>query len=157
MPKVDVELVAEVLKHNEVDPKLLHQIMEEIAAEMKKEEQLAEAERVPPVKKQFVIMLSDPQGEVVQEDLVGWVVQIPENDSPMTVPERIIKSAYQFNASRKGRKYPVKSIGEACEVVGTKFQKEHHVSIKTKLPVSIIKTDNVLPQEKVKLADLRRD
>ena len=35
---------------------------------------------------------------------------------------------------------------EACEAVGAKFQKEQNVAIKTKLPVTILKTDNVLPK-----------
>ena len=56
------------------------------------------------------------------------------------------RSAYEYNISQKGRKYPVKSIGEACEAVGAKFQKEQGVSIKTKLPVTILKTDNLLPE-----------
>jgi hypothetical protein len=149
MPKVDIALVAEALKNNNVEPETMHQILHEISEEARKEAEAAADQKEPSVKKQFVIILSDPQGKVPVDDLVGWVAQIPEMDSPSTVTERIIKSAYEFNTSRKGRKNPVKSFGEACEVVGTKFLKEQHVAVKTKLPVTIVRTDNQLPTDEI--------
>jgi hypothetical protein len=155
MPKVDLDLIAEVLKSNEVDPQVANKIMQQIEEEIKREAEMNEATREPPVKKQFVMILSDPRNEVPVDDLVGWVVQIPEMDSPMSAIDRIKKSAYEFNISKKGSKYPVNSIGEACEAVSAKFFKEQYIAIKTKLPVTVVKTDNILPKEKISMDDLR--
>ena len=158
MPKVDVDVVATILNDSSVDPKVVDQIMRKIQKELKLQEEMAEATREPRVKNQYIVLLSDPHDQVKIEDLVGWVVQIPEMESPATVPDRIIRSAREFNTSRKGRKFPAKSIGEACEVVGPKFLKAERLSIKTKLPVTVIKTDNRIPEDngdKISLADLK--
>lgn len=155
MPKVDLDLIAEVLKSNEIDPQVVSKIMHQIEEEIRREAEINEATKEPPVKKQFVIVLSDPRNEVPVDDLVGWVVQLQEMDSPLTTMERIKKSAYEFNNSKKGRKYPVNSIGEACEAVPAKFLKEQNIAIKTKLPVTIVRTDNILPKEKISVDDLR--
>ena len=158
MPKVDVDVVATILNDSSVDPKVVDQIMRKIEKELKIQEEMAEATREPRVKNQYIVLLSDPHNQVEVEDLVGWVVQIPEMESPATVTDRIIRAAHEFNTSRKGRKFPAKSIGEACEVVGPKFLKPEQLSIKTKLPVTVIKTDNRMPEDKgdkISLSDLK--
>ena len=146
MSKIPIEIIAEALNGNNLDQETISKVMNDIAhmAQVLADEE--KAQREPVVKKQFILVLSDPRGTVPDEDYVGWVVQIPEDDNPGTAIERIKRSAYEYNISKKGRKYPVKSIGEACEAVGAKFQKEQNVAIKTKLPVTILKTDNVLPK-----------
>lgn len=159
MSKIEIDLVAEVLKENEIDESLVTKIMRQLAREAEKLAAEAEAEKEPVQKKQWVILISDPNGALPDEDMVGWVVQIPENDNPGTVPGRIIKAAYHFNTTRRGRKQPAKSIAEACEIVGGKFLKEQNIAIKTKLPVTALKTDNVLPTDegtKISMNDLRR-
>tara|TARA_B100000963_G_scaffold354680_1_gene371603 strand:- start:244 stop:699 length:456 start_codon:yes stop_codon:yes gene_type:complete len=146
MSKIPIEVIAEALKSNDLDQETISRVMSDIThmAQVLADEE--KAQREPVIKKQFIIVLSDPRGTVPDEDYVGWVVQIPEDDNPGTAIERIKRSAYEYNISKKGRKYPVKSIGEACEAVSTKFQKEQKVTIKTKLPVTILKTDNAIPK-----------
>lgn len=158
MAKVDVDVVATILNDSTIDPEVVDQIMRKIQKELKIQEELAEATREPRVKNQYVVLLSDPLDQVKVEDLVGWVLQIPEMESPATITERITRAAHEFNTSRKGRKFPAKSIGEACEVVGPKFLKPERLSIKTKLPVTVIKTDNRMPEDKggkISLSDLK--
>lgn len=146
MPKVSVELIHQVLADNQLEPdtinKLITQIEEQAAAEAEAEK----ANREPTVKKQFVIIVSDPRGTLPEEDYVGWVAQIPEDDPVGETVDRLIRASYEYNISKKGRKYPVKTIGEACEAVGARFLKEQSLSIKNKVPVSIIKTDNKIPE-----------
>ena len=60
--------------------------------------------------------------------------------------ERIAKAAYDFNASRRGRALPVKTVGEAMETVPAKNFKEVELWVKTKTPVQVLSTDNVLPK-----------
>jgi len=159
MPKIDIELVEEVLKHNELDQSTVERIIRDLARVAERAAEEAAAEREPPVKKQFVVGLSDPRGEVPDIDLIGWVFQIPETDNPGSTLDRLIRAAHHYNLSPRGRKHPVKSIGEACEVVTAKYLKEQNVAVKTKLPVTILKTDNVLPPDpdaKISMDDLRR-
>jgi hypothetical protein len=99
----------------------------------------------PKIKKQFGILISDKDG-LINKDLVGWVFQMPENEDTRDVVELIKKAAYNYNASKKGRKYPVNTIGQTIEGVGSKFFKPYNVSLKTKEPVLVITTDNILPR-----------
>lgn len=149
MAKVDLELVKLVLQRNDVDIRKVAEIIEEINFEVANQ---VDEERAPIVKKQFVMLLSDPHGELTGKDFTGWVLQIPEEDSPYTTVERVIKGTYEYNASPRGRRIPVKSIGEACEVVSSRFFKEANVWVKTKEPILCITTDNKIPREAKELA-----
>ena len=111
MAKVDTELVKMILTRNELDIRVVSRIMDDIQIEMKN---LVEEEKPPPVKKQWCILISDPKGNLAGKDYTGWVVQIPEDDSPATTQERLIKASYDYNASPKGRRIPVQTkIGRA--------------------------------------------
>lgn len=149
MAKIEVSQVAEILKRHKIDPSLLRSIVQEL-----NEVTAPSADddaKPPPVKKQFVVLLSDPQGKLPRQDLVGWVVQIPENASPHSTTDRIFKGAYDYNASKRGSLLPVKSVGEALESTGAKFFKEAELWVKTKTPVSVMVTDNVLPRDELKV------
>ena len=144
MPKIDVNRVAEILKKNQVDPKLLRQIIEDMNVLTQAE---AEEEKPPPVKKQFAILISDPDGDLPDKDFTGWVLQLPEDESPATVQDRINRAAYDYNASKKGRLYPAKTVGEAIENVPAKHFKEVDLWVKNKNPVLMLKTDNEIPKD----------
>ena len=105
----------------------------------------SEGDEAPKVKKQYVIVVSDTTG-LITKDLVGWVLQIPEDEDVTAVMDGIKKSAYNFNASKKGNKYPVSSIGQALANVSNKFFKPYNISVKTKEPVLVVTTNNVLPK-----------
>src|SRR3954464_4910355 len=149
MAKIEVNQVADILKKHKIDPSLLREIVEEMneASQPEADEDI----KPPAMKKQFVVLLSDPNGKLAKQDLVGWVVQIPEDASPHSTTERIFKGSYDFNASKKGRGLPVKSVGEALESVATKYFKEAELWVKTKLPVAVMITDNVLPKDEFKM------
>ena len=100
----------------------------------------------PAIKKQFVILVSDPLGKLAGLDFVGWVLQIAENESPQTAEQRIHRAAYEFNTTKRGRLLPVQTIGEACENVKAKHFKEQEVWVKTKTPVLVCVTNNEIPK-----------
>ena len=147
MPKIDVETLKFILQRNETDIRKINEIMQDIELELKAEEE-ERANRPPPVKKQFSIVLADNEGILEDKDLTGWVVQIPEDDSVTVAPERIIRAAYEYNTTPKGRRMPVETIGEACEAVTAKFFKEQNIWVKTKVPVLAVATSNKIPMEK---------
>lgn len=145
MAKIEVNKVAEILKKNQVDPAILRRIVEEMNLAVQPDP--GEEDKPPAVKKQFVILVSDPEGRLPKHDFVGWVLQIPENESVATTQDRIFRGAYDFNTTKKGRLLPVKTVGEAIENVPAKFFKEADVWVKTKTPVLVLKTDNEIPKE----------
>ncbi len=147
MAKIEIARVAEVLKKSKLEPGLLHEIMHAIQMEAKAAAEEDKEEKPPVQKKQFVILVSDPEGDFPEKDFIGWVVQIPEMASPSTVTERIHKAAYDYNASRRGRKNPVSTVGEACEAVPAKHFKEAEMAVKTKIPVAVMVTDNAIPTD----------
>ncbi|MEQ9825177.1 MAG: hypothetical protein ABQ298_12410 [Puniceicoccaceae bacterium] len=148
MAKVDIDLVKMILQRREFDTRQVASIINELEEEVRIQKETEE--KPPPVKKQFVVLISDPAGELEGKDFTGWVLQIPEEDSPYVTEERLTRSAYDFNVTPKGRRYPVKTIAESCEVVSAKFHKEHKVWVKTKEPVLICRTGNDIPWDDMK-------
>jgi len=144
MPKIEVNKVAEILKKNELSPGVLRRVVEEMNLAVQPDPNTEEAP--PPVKKQFVILVSDPEGRLPKHDFVGWVLQIPEAESVATTQDRINRAAYDFNTTKKGRLLPVKTVGEAIENVPAKAFKEVDVWVKTKTPVLMLRTDNEIPR-----------
>ncbi|NRA27463.1 MAG: hypothetical protein HRU10_09460 [Opitutales bacterium] len=149
MAKIDTETLKLILQRNlseDPGPRKINDILQDVNQELQQQE--AEKEDKPPaVKKQFCIVITDPNRTLEPTDLVGWVVQIPQGDSPLTAPDRIIEAAYDYNQTPKGRRLPLETIGEACEVVSAKFFKEQEIWVKTKMPVQVVVTANRIPRE----------
>lgn len=146
MTKIAIPLVAEILKKNQLEAGVLRRIIEEMNLVVQNE---SDEPSEPAVKKQFVIIVSDADSRLPKHDFAGWVVQIPETESPATTQERILKSAYDYNATKKGRLYPCKTIGEAIEAVPGRIFKEADLWVKTKTPVLVLRTNNEIPTEVV--------
>lgn len=145
MPKIDVNKVAEILQKNHIEPAVLRRIIEEINHVVQPDP--AEENKPPPVKKQWVILLSDPEHRLPKDDLVGWIVQIPENESPATTQDRVFRGAYDFNTTKRGRLLSAKTVGEALENVPARHFKEAELWVRTKTPVIMLRTDNLIPTE----------
>ncbi|MEO0795978.1 MAG: hypothetical protein AAFX93_12490 [Verrucomicrobiota bacterium] len=145
MAKVEVDLVKMVMTRNGLDVRTVAQVIEDINTEMKA--QTDDEDKPPPVKKQFVMMVSDPEEVLQGKIMTGWVLQIPEEDSPHVAEERVFRLGYEYNMTKKGRRIPVKTVAEACENVPARIQKEQKVWVKTKEPVYILPTKNKIPGE----------
>ena len=145
MAKIDVAKVADILRQNHLEPAVMRRILEQIN-HVTEAAAAAEEQKQPAPKKQFVVLVSDPDGEMPETDLAAWVLQVPEDASPLSTQERLVKAAYDFNASRRGRALPVKTVGEALESVPAKHFKDVEVWVKTKTPVQVLTTDNALPK-----------
>lgn len=144
MAKADLELMKLVMQRNELEPRTVAQILEDIQNELNAQ---VDEEKTPPVKKRFVFLVSDPGGQLAGIDLVGWVLQMPEDQSPYQAEERLIKSAYEYNMTKKGQRMPVKTIGETCEFVSAKIHKEQDIWVKTKEPILVVRTENKIPTD----------
>lgn len=147
MPKIEVNKVTEILKRNELEPATLRAVVEEMNLIVQPE---VDEEKPPALKKQYAILISDPEGRFPKGfDFVGWVLQVPENESVLTTQERVHRAAYEFNTTKKGRLMPAKTVGEALEHITAKHFKDQNVWVKTKVPVLVLHTDNEIPTEKI--------
>lgn len=145
MPKIDINKAAEILKKNQIEPSVLRRIMEEMNLVVQPDP--GDEDKPEAVKKQFVVLISDPNGHMPKGvDFAAWVLQIPDTESVATTQDRINRGAYDYNASRKGRLHPAKTVGEALENVPAKHFKEAEVWVKTKTPVLVLVTDNEIPK-----------
>ena len=145
MAKIDVEKLKHILHRNESDIQKINDILNDIATELQIEQAEKEA-RPPAVKKQFITLIADNDGHLQNQDFASWVLQIPEEANPHAVIDKIYQSAYTYNATPKGSRFPVKSIGETLESVSAKIFKENEVWVKTKIPVLAVSCKNQLPQ-----------
>ncbi|MDX2110596.1 MAG: hypothetical protein SFY80_10185 [Verrucomicrobiota bacterium] len=149
--KADLNLVKHILQRNSLDPRQTAKIIEEITFETK---QQVDPDTAPAVKKQYVILVSDPN-DALPRDLIGWIVQIPEEDSPLTTVQKLHRAAYDYNVTPKGRRIPIRTIGEACEATPSRLLKDHNAWVKTKEPVQIISVVNDIPTDKISRDDLQ--
>ena len=145
MAKIDVEKLKHILHRNESDIQKINDILNDIATELQIEQAEKEA-RPPAVKKQFITLIADNDGQLLDQDFASWVLQIPEEANPQGVIDKIHQSAYTYNATPKGGRFPVKSMGETLESVSAKIFKENEVWVKTKIPVLAVSCKNQLPQ-----------
>ena len=79
-------------------------------------------------------------------EFAGWVVQIPEDDSPQSALQKLHFGAFDFNITPKGKKMPIKTIDEAVRFGSAKIFKEHNIWIKNKEPVLMLTTNGKLPK-----------
>lgn len=144
MAKIDLDMLQVVLQRNSVDARLTAQIIADLQEELKIEK-MEEAEREPRTKKKYVFVVSDPEGVLDGRELVGWVVQIPEDQSEFSVEERIFAATYEYNRSKKGRRDPARTVGEACERVPAKMFRAQQIWVKNKEAAYLLPTSNELP------------
>lgn len=146
MAKVDLELVKLVAQRQpDLSAEQIARLIEDLSFEARAADDAEE--KTPAVKKQFVIVVSDPHGEIAAlgKDFTGWVVQTPEDDNPALALGRIHKGAFDFNRTPKGQRLPLRTVAEACEFCSAKIFKEHKMWVKTKEPVLVALSDNKIP------------
>lgn len=141
--KVDIDLVAEVITKL-VDADTAKRAIVLLSRTAKEEGD--EKAKEPKPKKQFGVFILQPAGVTLPEDMTGWVFQVNEETHLPSVLGAVAVAAATYNSTKKGRKNPVKSTGEAFEAIPAKLFKEFGgLSVKTKLPVWILPAPSVLP------------
>lgn len=84
---------------------------------------------------QYVVLINNAEGVIPDNvpAMYGWVVKIPESATPMDAKTRAISAGQDFNMSPKGRRVPVRNVGEALQNVGRKIMREGHgLQVQTK-------------------------
>lgn len=139
MAKVDIDLVVHVAQQK------LNPTSNELNAflqELNERAEAAKPKREPACKKKLVFVPMPISAALNTADAYtaarsGWVLQVPENDQCADLFERINVAMCEFNASAKGRRYPVKTLSEALEFVPAKYFKTRKIWVKTKEPCAV--------------------
>lgn len=120
--KVSIESVLDACRAAKVPADVVTTIMKTIQT-YAEEEALAKEEKPPKAKLQTVMLINDPDGSLAKAGITslgGWVIQM-DRDAPVSaVVDRLKEGALVFNRSPKGRKSPVKSLGEAIHYMTAK-------------------------------------
>lgn len=140
--KVDLELVKLCMQRNKIDVRKIAKTLEDVQCETVSQ---IDEDKPPPVRKQFVILVPERVEILRHGGLTGWVLQIPEEDSPLVVIDRLTQAAIQYNMTKKGARMPVKTIAEVCEFCPPRFLKDSKIWVKTKDSVFVIAEKNKLP------------
>jgi hypothetical protein len=134
---IKLNKVVDVLKTKKLAPEVLRTIVEELK---KIEETKPERDTTPKVKKQWVVIAYDPENKLAGMDVFAFVAQMDEAEAPDTILGKIAVAKNAYNVTKKGKKYPVKTLGEAFDKIPRKFTKEAGYLPKTKDVVTVVKS-----------------
>ena len=147
------EDIEHVLNQKGVDQPRVESIMLEIKRLENQEAELAAAKKAERKKKKFVLVASDPEDRYAKVvECPVWVVQMNDEDNHTDVVEKISRATYEYNNDvlngnkKSSKKNPVYKISESLERVQAKYFADEDISIKTKEPTVIVRTDNEIPQ-----------
>lgn len=159
MVELDFKIIEKALADNEIEQEKIDSIIEQIKSQQEAIDGLVELgdkqepdklvesdeEKPPRKKKQFNIIVSDPEGKIPQGvELTGWVTQMDEDEPIESALNKIYTAVYDYNAISKSKdKYA--TVGDACMNLKSKYFKNAGISIKTKEPIFVQVTNNVIP------------
>lgn len=145
--------IEHVLTQKGVEQPKVKDIMSEIKRLEDEEAERAKLQASTRKKKKMVLVASDPDDRFVQVvDCPVWVLQMNEEDNHTDVIDKINSATYAYNndvlngKKKNSRKNPVYKVSESLEQVTAKYFKEEEISVKTKEPTVIVRTDNQIPQ-----------
>lgn len=145
--KVDITDIEHILNKHNVDRTVINAVVEDAkqAVEDAKADDGAEGQKKGKYK--HLIVVSDPDNRCPDiSELSMWILKVKEEENHTDVLPRLYKGVYDYNEkSRKGRKNPVKTLGDAMQTVGPKFYKPAKSPILTKEPVIVLVSDNTIP------------
>lgn len=111
--KISLDDLNSILASQEVQPEKARKILAE--AQKLLEEEAAEKEDTKGKKNkyQFVIIASEEQLETPLKDCSLWISKIPEDGNHEKIHATIRAAAVTKNLTKKGRKFPVKTLADA--------------------------------------------
>lgn len=144
---IDADELEHILRKHGVDQKVTKFVVKD-AEQVTEDNKPDPTGKAAKTKYKYLIVASDPDGQHVNLDNVPmWVFKVPEDEDHTQVMKRFYDGVYKFNReSRKGKKNPIKSVGDGIQTVGSKFFKPAKSPIVTKEPVIVLVTDNKIPQ-----------
>ena len=138
-------LVRDTILSNGGTPILADKVIKDLAKAAEEEKADRAASKGPKTKLQHNVLVSDPEGKLKGLNLIGWVIVTEADAAPQSAHERLIEAANNHNNSKRGRRHPVNTLGEACENLKGKWLKRDNgqkLQIKTRTPIALIAVPN---------------
>lgn len=136
--KVSIDDVISALRDSGAAQEVVKSTLEKLHQVVQEEQ--ADKQKTPKSKNQFVAVTIDDTGRLAGLDIPIFIAQIEEEAPPQAFIDRIQAAANAYHGSRKGRKKPVKTKGEAISCIPRKFWKTENEMEKT-----LIKTRETIP------------
>ncbi len=138
--KISIETVQEALEKQKVEPSIVVKVIKELN-EVIQDEQDNKVNLPPKAKNEFLIVLSDPESQLMGKEFVGWVIQQSQGQDAATAIDKIKEAGKETEEARKRKKTKFTSLAEIFEGAKRCFLKSKGILIKTKTPVRILITD----------------
>lgn len=139
---IDLGTVQEILREQNVDNTVIATVVKELQ-KVAAEEKADKEPSGPKQKYQYSIIVNSPTNDL--NNLQGWVVKMPEDQKPSELLAKIQTAvAKQNNNTKKGRKFPLRSLAEAFNGLKRKFSKEESFQPLTKQSVQVIVSDGTI-------------
>ena len=141
--------VTESLRQNGADKDLIAKTVKDLTKAAADEKEERAAEKGPKLKNALTVLLNDPENVLQGRSFSGWIVQMTEETPQALALDKARAAGHAFNASKKGKKRPVKNLGEVFDGVGRKYWKtetDTKTIPKTKVQILIQPTDGTLGQ-----------
>ena len=91
-------------------------------------------------KSKYVLLVTKPSPK---GERTGWPLTIPEEMNPAEVLPLVHKIVYEFNNTKKGRRHPITTVGEAMENLPKNLAKDHGLGVrKSKEPAWVQEIDS---------------
>ncbi|MCR5183309.1 MAG: hypothetical protein K6B46_01235 [Opitutales bacterium] len=146
--KIGLEDLQLILQKNGLKNDAILKIIKDAQEQLVADKEEKDKEKREVEKKRWVLLVGDPEGVLDDVELTGYALQINESDSEYDVVKKLNQMAREYNRSKRGRKDPVKSVTEVCEVVPAKALKEVGVWVKHREAAFVLTTDNILEQNR---------
>ena len=128
-----IELITTTVKDEEQKKSLLTEV-EKLVEEIKEEKELNKGAKKRAKNKFVAVQCGDPD--------MCYILQVKDEFDVATIDAGIRKAIGEFNATKKGQKHPIKTIGEAFEHMPAKFFKAQGLTNKSKTAVYVNKVQN---------------
>ncbi len=114
--------------------------------EAKEAEVKADKQNVPKVKNTLVTVLLDPQNQITNiQNITSLVIQIPEGQDAGQTLDRLYAAVYDQKAASKRKVKNINSVQDAAFLLKRRFSKNHNIHIKTKEPVRVLISNDIIP------------
>lgn len=144
MSKISLDTLNEVLQEEGVEPAKQAKIIEHLKEIIKAEKEEKESEKLPRQKSQLGVILIDENQEIKTNNIAALIYEIPESSDHDSVMDNLKKAVIEFNNTKKGLKFPVKSVTDAFLTIKPKILKGHFLKKKTKEIVRCLISRNTI-------------
>jgi hypothetical protein len=129
--KIELENIEETLLQKKIDPVKVQEIIRDLVKAAKEEKEDQQANAVPKLKWEHVVILNDPDKKITEE-MTAWVVKQKEGQDAGLILSKLHDAAINQNEASKRKKTLIKTFGELFESLKSKWTKEKGLKISTK-------------------------